>query len=96
MNFEELAEFKFEVEAQSEHIEEEFGDLLFSLVNYARFIDISPESALAFTNQKFIKRFQLMEELIVTDTKDIKELNLEEMDIYWDAAKKIIAENQSL
>jgi XTP/dITP diphosphohydrolase len=87
---EELTEFKVEVDNKSEHIEEEFGDLLFSLVNYARFIDISPESALAFTNQKFIKRFQLMEELIVTDTKDIKELNLEEMDIYWDKAKLIL------
>jgi XTP/dITP diphosphohydrolase len=87
---EELAEFKVEVDNNSEHIQEEFGDLLFSLVNYARFIDISPESALAFTNQKFIKRFQLMEELIVTNSKDIKELNLEEMDIYWDKAKLIL------
>jgi XTP/dITP diphosphohydrolase len=87
---EELAEFKEEVNNKSEHIEEEFGDLLFSLVNYARFIDISPESALAFTNQKFIKRFQLMEEMITSDSKDIKELNLEEMDIYWDKAKLIL------
>jgi XTP/dITP diphosphohydrolase len=87
---EELAEFKVEVEAQSEHIEEEFGDLLFSLVNYARFINISPESALAFTNQKFIKRFQLMEELISSDSKDIKEMDLEEMDSYWEKAKLIL------
>jgi XTP/dITP diphosphohydrolase len=87
---EELAEFKVEVEAQSEHIEEEFGDLLFSLVNYARFIDISPESALAFTNQKFIKRFQLMEEMITSDSKDIKEMDLEEMDYYWEKAKLIL------
>jgi len=87
---EELAEFKVEVETQSEHIEEEFGDLLFSLVNYARFIDISPESALAFTNQKFIKRFQLMEEMITSDSKDIKEMDLEEMDSYWEKAKSIL------
>jgi XTP/dITP diphosphohydrolase len=87
---EELAEFKVEVEAQSEHIEEEFGDLLFSLVNYARFINISPESALAFTNQKFIKRFQLMEEMITSDSKDIKEMDLEEMDSYWEKAKLIL------
>ena len=84
---EELAEFKVEVDAQSEHIEEEFGDLMFSLVNYARFINISPESALAFTNQKFIKRFQLMEELIASDSKDIKEMDLGEMDSYWEKAK---------
>ena len=84
---EELAEFKVEVDAQSEHIEEEFGDLMFSLVNYARFINISPESALAFTNQKFIKRFQLMEELITSDSNDIKSMSLEEMDSYWEKAK---------
>ena len=87
---EELAEFKVEVDNKSEHIEEEFGDLLFSLVNYARFIDISPESALAFTNQKFIKRFQLMEELIASDSKDIKSMSLEEMDSYWEKAKLIL------
>jgi XTP/dITP diphosphohydrolase len=87
---EELAEFKVEVDNKSEHIEEEFGDLLFSLVNYARFIDISPESALAFTNQKFIKRFQLMEEMISSDSKDIKEMDLEEMDSYWEKAKLIL------
>lgn len=87
---EELAEFKVEVDNNSEHIEEEFGDLLFSLVNYARFINISPESALALTNQKFIKRFQLMEELILEDSKDIKIMELKEMDNFWDKAKLII------
>jgi len=87
---EELAEFKVEVGNKSRHIEEEFGDLLFSLVNYARFINISPESALAFTNQKFIKRFQLMEEMISSDSKDIKEMELEEMDSYWEKAKSIL------
>jgi len=87
---EELQEFKVEVDANSTHIEEEFGDLLFSLVNYARFIHISPESALAFTNRKFIKRFQLMEEMILENAKDIQELSLEEMDVYWDKAKKIL------
>jgi len=87
---EELSEFKIEVENNSEHIEEEFGDLLFSLVNYARFINVSPESALAFTNQKFIKRFQLMEEMMISEGKDIKILNLEEMDVYWNKAKMIL------
>jgi XTP/dITP diphosphohydrolase len=90
---EELSEFKIEVENNSEHIEEEFGDLLFSLVNYARFINVSPESALAFTNQKFIKRFQLMEEMMISEGKDIKILNLEEMDVYWNKAKMILKTN---
>ena len=84
---EELEEFQVEIAANSEHIEEEFGDLLFSLLNYARFIDISPENALAKTNQKFIRRFQLMEETIREDKKKIENMNLEEMDIYWEKAK---------
>ena len=82
-----MEEFQVEIEANSEHIEEEFGDLLFSLVNYARFIDISPENALAKTNQKFIRRFQLMEETIREDKKKIENMNLEEMDVYWEKAK---------
>ena len=87
---EELAEFKAEVDSNSDKIEEEFGDLLFSLVNYSRFIEISPENALAKTNNKFITRFRLMEELIQQDSKDIREMNLQEMDEYWVKAKKII------
>jgi XTP/dITP diphosphohydrolase len=87
---EELAEFKMEVDSNSEKIEEEFGDLLFSLVNYSRFINISPENALSKTNNKFIKRFRLMEELIQQDSKDIREMNLQEMDEYWEKAKFII------
>ncbi|MDB4682750.1 nucleoside triphosphate pyrophosphohydrolase, partial [Crocinitomicaceae bacterium] len=58
---EEIDEFEFELNNNTDKKEEEFGDLLFSLVNYARFIDLSPESALSKTNQKFITRFQLME-----------------------------------
>lgn len=84
---EELAELKHEVDINSTNIEEEFGDLLFSLVNFARFINISPENALAKTNNKFIQRFQLMEELISSDSKDIREMNLAQMDEYWDHAK---------
>ena len=61
---EEMNEFEAEMNTNSDKMEEEFGDLLFSLVNYARFIDLSPESALSKTNQKFIARFQLMEKLI--------------------------------
>jgi len=84
---EEMQEFRAEVEQNSDKQEEEFGDLLFSLVNYARFVNLSPESALARTNEKFIKRFQLMEEMIATEKKDIKTMPLEEMDVYWEKAK---------
>lgn len=84
---EELAEFEAEVERRSDNQEEEFGDLLFSLVNYARFINISPESALSVTNQKFIARFQWMEEAVMQEGKSLAEMNLEEMDEYWNRAK---------
>ncbi len=86
---EELAEFEEEVESNQspERIEEEFGDLLFSLINYARFIDINPENALAKTNVKFIRRFQKMEELMKSDAQPIGESSLEIMDKYWDKAK---------
>lgn len=84
---EELEEFKEEVMNDSPKKEEEFGDLIFSLINYARFMDINPENALAKTNTKFINRFQLMEELIRIDNKEIQSMNLEEMDVYWDKAK---------
>tara|TARA_B110000285_G_scaffold51363_2_gene58414 strand:+ start:2197 stop:2970 length:774 start_codon:yes stop_codon:yes gene_type:complete len=87
---EEMQEFEHEVEVNSNAKEEEFGDLIFSLVNYARFINISPESALAKTNTKFISRFQLMEELIKSDKHGIEKMTLEEMDVYWDKAKKIL------
>lgn len=87
---EELAEFKAEVDAQSNQIEEEFGDLLFSLVNFSRFINVSPENALAKTNTKFINRFRLMEELIIKDSIDIREMKLQEMDAYWEKAKNLI------
>ena len=67
----------------------EFGDLLFSLVNYARFIDIDPEEALERTNKKFIKRFQYLETESAKDGKKMGEMNLAEMDEYWNKAKKL-------
>ena len=85
---EEIEELEIEVEKQSNNIEEEFGDVLFSLINYARFININPEDALSKTNNKFIKRFQEMESMIHKDELKIGELNLEEMDIYWEKAKQ--------
>jgi XTP/dITP diphosphohydrolase len=87
---EELYELKAEVDSKSDRIEEEFGDLLFSLVNFSRFINVSPENSLAKTNNKFIRRFQLMEELIQQDSMDIREMKLVEMDQYWEKAKIII------
>jgi XTP/dITP diphosphohydrolase len=64
---EELSELKVEIDNNTDQVEDEFGDVLFSLVNYARFLKISPENALAKTNQKFIKRFQEMEQLLAQD-----------------------------
>jgi XTP/dITP diphosphohydrolase len=92
---EELEEFRHEQELNSEAMEEEFGDVLFSLVNYARFVNINPENALARTNKKFIDRFKLMENLIRDENLSINDLSLPDMDIYWEKAKKIIkAQNQ--
>lgn len=87
---EELEEFRHEQEQNSKAMEEEFGDVLFSLINYARFVNINPENALAKTNNKFISRFKLMEELIQNENINISELDLAEMDIYWERAKKIL------
>ena len=69
--------------------EAEFGDLLFSLINYARFIDINPEDALEKTNKKFIKRFQYLESKAKTAGKNLKDMSLAEMDLYWNEAKTL-------
>ena len=92
---EEMQEFKkeFNVEESSAINQEkamaEFGDLLFSLVNYARFINIDPEEALERTNKKFIKRFQYLEKESAKDGKALGEMTLAEMDAYWNRAKSI-------
>lgn len=92
---EEMQEFKKEFNAEDpaainkERAMAEFGDLLFSLVNYARFIDIDPEEALERTNKKFIKRFQYLETQSALDGKKLGEMTLEEMDRYWNAAKSV-------
>lgn len=87
---EEIQEFKAEEEVgNKELMEKEFGDILFSLVNYARFVGIDPEHALSQTNQKFMTRFQTMETLIREESKDLPQMNLEEMDVYWEKAKKM-------
>lgn len=86
---EEIEELEVEVAASSDKVEEEFGDVLFSMINYARFIDVNPESALERTNKKFIKRFQYMEEKIKAEGKSFDDMNLSEMDVYWNEAKDV-------
>lgn len=90
---EEMQEFKNEFNITSnevinkEHAESEFGDLLFSLINYARFININPEDALEKTNKKFIKRFQYLEKQAHVHGKKLKDMTLAEMDLFWNEAK---------
>mgnify|MGYP005993674407 CR=1 FL=1 len=86
---EELAEFKAEADNNTDQIEDEFGDVLFSMINYARFIGINPEDALEKTNRKFIKRFNYLEEESQKDGKQLGKMTLDEMDNYWEKAKKI-------
>lgn len=86
---EELGELKAEIQKKSNKIEEEFGDLLFALINYARFIGVSPEDALEKTNRKFIRRFNYLEENSKKDGKVLGEMTLEEMDFYWNKAKEL-------
>ncbi|WP_353099873.1 nucleoside triphosphate pyrophosphohydrolase [Myroides odoratus] len=87
---EEIQEFKAEEAAGNQALmEKEFGDILFSLVNYARFVGIDPEHALSQTNHKFLTRFQTMEQLIQEEHKALPDMNLEEMDVYWEKAKKL-------
>ncbi len=92
---EELGEFKEAYQLSSmteggmEKAEEEFGDLLFSLVNYARFINVNPENALEKTNKKFIKRFQYLERKAKEHGRDLKDMSLSEMDVYWNEAKNL-------
>jgi len=92
---EEMGEFEAEFQVASEKkIDQEkataeFGDLLFSLINYARFIDINPEEALERTNIKFISRFQYLEQAAKAAGKNLNEMSLAEMDVYWEEAKKV-------
>jgi XTP/dITP diphosphohydrolase len=88
---EEMAEFKHEVDTNEskEKMEGEFGDVLFSLINYARFMDINPEDALEKTNKKFIKRFQYLESEAAKSGKQLSDMTLAEMDVHWNKAKKL-------
>lgn len=87
---EELQELQTEVESDNQdRIESEFGDVLFSMINYARFLKVNPENALERTNKKFIKRFQYLEAKSKAINKPLKDMTLSEMDVYWNEAKKL-------
>ncbi len=87
---EEITEFNQEVEDQNhDKMEDEFGDVIFSLINYARYLKINPESALERTNKKFIKRFKYIEESAKNEGKVINELTLDQMEAFWNKAKNI-------
>tara|TARA_B110000971_G_scaffold154966_1_gene158356 strand:+ start:3908 stop:4681 length:774 start_codon:yes stop_codon:yes gene_type:complete len=87
---EEIGELKEEIKNfNQDAIEDEFGDVLFSLINYARFLNINPENALERTNKKFIKRFQYLENKAKGLQKSLSEMTLAEMDVYWEEAKNL-------
>lgn len=87
---EEIGEMKEEIQkgAPKDKIENEFGDLLFAMVNYARFINVNPDEALEKTNRKFIKRFQYLEAEASKLGKSLSDMSLDEMNVYWEAAKE--------
>ena len=87
---EEIAELQVEIAANNQDkIEAEFGDVLFSLINYARFLKINPEDALERTNKKFIKRFMYLESKASELGKSLSDMTLAEMDVFWEEAKKM-------
>lgn len=95
---EELGEFQAEVEAGSDRATDEFGDVLFALINYARFKDINPDEALERTNRRFQARFMHMEEAIQADAatggKTMADMSLSELDAYWNRAKRALSKTQ--
>ena len=87
---EEITELKeAEVNGDIKEIEKEFGDVLFALTNYARFLDVNPDNALSITNQKFINRFQHIEKVATEEGKDLNDMSLEEMEAIWVKSKAI-------
>lgn len=87
---EELQEFRDEIKVgNQENMEAEFGDVLFSMINYARFLNINPEDALERTNKKFIKRFQYLESKAGELGKSLSDMSLAEMDVFWEEAKRM-------
>ena len=85
---EELSELNTEVKnGNTQNMESEFGDVLFSMINYARFLKINPENALERTNQKFSKRFQYLEKASKTSGKELADMSLQEMELCWEQSK---------
>ncbi|WP_282018513.1 nucleoside triphosphate pyrophosphohydrolase [Salegentibacter mishustinae] len=85
---EELGELHHEIETENkDKMEAEFGDVMFSMINYARFLGINPENALERTNKKFISRFQYLESKAAEKNKALKDMTLAEMDVFWNEAK---------
>ena len=90
---EELGEFRAELDAPArdpERVADEFGDVMFALINYARFVDVNPDEALERTNRRFIARFRHLETAVREDGKDLSDMTLKEMDVYWDRAKEAL------
>ena len=86
---EELSELNEEIKiGNKENTEKEFGDVLFSMINYARFIDVNPENALEKTNKKFINRFQFLEKAAKKEGKNLSDMSLAEMDVHWESSKE--------
>ena len=86
---EELSELNVEIKkGNTDAIEAEFGDVLFSMINYARAINVNPENALERTNKKFIKRFQFLEKAAKKEGKELSDMSLTEMDVHWEKSKK--------
>ncbi|PWL38296.1 nucleoside triphosphate pyrophosphohydrolase [Flagellimonas aquimarina] len=87
---EELSELQAEIkQGNPDRLESEFGDVLFSMINYARFLNVNPENALERTNKKFIKRFQHLENKAKQMGKSLKDMTLAEMDVFWEEAKSL-------
>ena len=87
---EELGELRAELDTparDAERVADEFGDVMFALINYARFVDVNPDEALERTNRRFIARFQHLEAAVREDGKDLSDMSLKEIDVYWDRAK---------
>jgi XTP/dITP diphosphohydrolase len=87
---EELGELDVEVKAKSDRVADEFGDVMFALINYARFLDVNPDEALERTNRRFMERFQHLEKSVAEDGKDLGSMSLPEMEEYWQRAKVIL------
>ena len=90
---EELGELRAELDApvrDPERVADEFGDVMFALINYARFVDVNPDEALERTNRRFIARFRHLETAVREDGKDLSDMTLKEMDVYWDRAKETL------